>query len=122
MKQINMPVNEQVFQSLVFAHAKAAEYESADKVIEIMQSSGIDVNIASYTTKLEGMILAGEPAEVINNEILQLVDKGLFLGDSDYLQLIIGNVHLFSNSCSFCTIGCITKIPLKLILKNVNFE
>ena len=105
MKQINMPVNEQVFQSLVFAHAKAAEYESADKVIEIMQSSGIDVNIASYTTKLEGMILAGEPADVINNEILQLVDKGLFLGDSDYLQLIIGNVQLCLKSWSFCKIG-----------------
>lgn len=89
MKQINMPVNEQVFQSLVLAHAKAGDYESADKVIEIMQASGIDVNISSYTTKLEGMILAGEPAEVINDQILGLVDKGLFLGDSDYLQLII---------------------------------
>jgi len=89
MKQINMPVNEQVFQSLVLAHAKAGDYESADKVIEIMQASGIDVNISSYTTKLEGMILAGEPAEIINDQILELVDKGLFLGDSDYLQLII---------------------------------
>ena len=89
MKQIGMPVNEQVFKSLVFGHAKACDYESSDKVLDIMHSSGLDVNASSYGAKLEGMVLAGEPAEVINEEISKLADKGIFLGDPEYMRLII---------------------------------
>ena len=89
MKQIDMPVNEQVFKSLVFGHAKACDYESSDKVLDIMHSSGLDVNASSYGAKLEGMVLAGEPVEVINEEISKLVDKGIFLGDPEYMRLIV---------------------------------
>ena len=39
---MEMPVSEQVFHSLIFGHSKLGDFESADRVMVIMQDTGLE--------------------------------------------------------------------------------
>ena len=89
MKEQDMTVNEQVFHSLIYGHSKLGDTESADRVMTIMEESGLEIDFNAHTPKLIGMIENGKSFGEVNNVISDLKDKGILLDDRSYFDLML---------------------------------
>jgi pentatricopeptide repeat protein len=81
MKEMEMPVSEQVFHSLIFGHSKLGDFESADRVMVIMQDTGLEIDPAAYAANLKGMIAFGKTYAEVSEALENLKDKGVNLND-----------------------------------------
>ena len=54
MKEMEMPVSEQVFHSLIFGHSKLGNFESAERVMMIMQDNALQIDPAAHSANLKG--------------------------------------------------------------------
>ena len=98
MKEMGLPVSEQVFQALIYAHSKLGDFEYADKIMDIMTDLGLEVDHTTYIAKMKGMITNGQDLSAIKDELNRNVENGVFFDDHDYFSLIVkfcenGNVE-----------------------------
>ena len=59
MKEEGSPINEQIFESLIYGYTLLGEIEKADELIEIMSELDLEPNHLIYTAKMRGMIKNG---------------------------------------------------------------
>ena len=78
---MEMPVSEQVFHSLIFGHSKLGDFESADRVMVIMQDTGLEIDPSAYAANLKGMIAFGKTYAEVSEALENLKDKGVKLND-----------------------------------------
>ena len=88
MKKINMPISEQVFQSLVYGHAKLGQIESADNVIHTMKEAGLKVDIRTFGAKLVGMLHHGASYDEICKALTGLQQQGIRFEDQVIFDLV----------------------------------
>ena len=86
MKEQRLPVNENVFHSLIVGHSRAGNFEEAKNVMKIMVESGVDVDID--TRMIYVLELARGDQEFLN-EINRIKDSGLRLSDHELFKLIV---------------------------------
>merc|ERR1711971_306074 len=93
MKEMEMPVSEQVFHSLIFGHSKLGDFESADRVMVIMQDTGLEIDPSAYAANLKGMIAFGKTYAEVSEALENLKDKGVKLNDQGFFDLIVAFVQ-----------------------------
>jgi len=93
MKEMEMPVSEQVFHSLIFGHSKLGDFESADRVMVIMQDTGLEIDATAYAANLKGMIAFGKTYAEVSEALENLKDKGVKLNDQGFFDLIVAFVQ-----------------------------
>ena len=89
MKAQNLAINEQVFHSLIFGHAKLGDLEAADNILNVMQEVGLEADHSAHVAKFSGMIQGGQSFTVIKEEMNKLIDRGTSFDDQDYFTLIV---------------------------------
>ena len=88
MKELDMPVGDQVFHSLIYGHAKLGELSSADHVMAIMADAELAVDSMAHTAKLVGMIENGADFAQISQAITEVLDSGIMINDQNYFDLM----------------------------------
>ena len=86
MKEQRLPVNENVFHSLIIGHSRAGNFEEAKNVMKIMVESGVDVDI---DTRMIYVLELARGDQDFLNEINRIKDSGLKLSDHELFKLII---------------------------------
>ena len=89
MNQMEFSINEEIFHSLIFAHCKFGELPDAEKIINIMKNKGLEVDRLAYTAKIKGMIASGHDISIIEEEITQHINQGIFFDDADYYAMVV---------------------------------
>ena len=59
MKEAGSPINEHIFESLIYGYSLLGEIEKADELIEIMSELNLEPNHLIYAAKMRGMIKNG---------------------------------------------------------------
>ena len=94
MKEMEMPVSEQVFHSLIFGHSKLGDFESADRVMVIMQDTGLEIDPSAYAANLKGMIAFGKTYAEVSEALENLKDKGVKLNDQGKEDLTLSTLNI----------------------------
>ena len=81
MKEMEIPVSEQVFNSLIYGHSKMGDFESAERVMVIMKDTGLEIDCSTHAINLLGMIHYGKSFAEVNEALSDLIEKGINLTD-----------------------------------------
>lgn len=87
MREKQLPVNENVFNSLIAGHSNAEDLESAVGVLSVMSHSGMEPSADTYTTLLCGFARNGD-IESINKYMKQCEEKEIYLLDKDRFEVV----------------------------------
>ena len=78
---MEIPVSEQVFNSLIYGHSKMGDFESAERVMVIMKDTGLEIDYSTHAQYLLGMIHFGKSFAEVSDALGDLKDKGISLND-----------------------------------------
>ncbi|XP_014665082.1 PREDICTED: leucine-rich PPR motif-containing protein, mitochondrial-like [Priapulus caudatus] len=87
MKSAELPINENVFNSLITGHSKAKDMESAAGILDIMRNAQLEPSSDTYTALLCGYAENGDIAN-INKYIEDAEKRATYLGDKDLLDVM----------------------------------
>ena len=79
MKEEGAPVNEPIFESLVYGHAKIGNFEEANNLTQIMKDLGLEPDHLTHISKMKGMIANGQDISAIIQELDQSIENGILL-------------------------------------------
>merc|ERR1712129_35092 len=77
----------------IFGHSKLGDFESADRVMVIMQDTGLEIDPSAYAANLRGMIAFGKTYAEVSEALENLKDKGVKLNDQGFFDLIVAFVQ-----------------------------
>lgn len=87
MKEKELPVNENVFNALILGHSRAGDMESAEGILGMMKTAGLEPSNETYTTLLCGYGKEGNIDKI--NSVLEICDKNdIYLLDRDILEIV----------------------------------
>ena len=89
MKEEGAPVNEPIFESLVYGHAKIGNFEEANNLTQIMKDLGLEPDHLTHISKMKGMIANGQDISAIIQELDQSIENGILFDDTDHFTLMV---------------------------------